>query len=361
MYNMNNDIIDINNFHKLNVCSFDVRLMQSANYKKKIDELINFIQLSNIDVICLQGIHDTKLLKCIIKKILLSNTNHPNENNFYTFPTLDVSQLHLDTDNMADNYSNVLRVTWSKSNDQDLTNIDCLIVSKFRIITSSKVEVKWDNITENRFAYISNIDFNGILLSIYNVSFLNDFVGISNIPIRKFQIRQLKKIIDANTECIDRDKKFYEMVNNKNIHIISCLANITEMLNNDINNEYLYFIRTIKCIDVYRYIQTVKRNCPKNKKDATTLCGLRMNYILLYCNDDKLNDILNQQENIAYKIENIIFNNNKIIIINSIINRTLTYYDDYPIISSFLVEKVLQKNQSGSQLEDDEVVVEIGD
>ncbi len=342
------------------MCSFDVRLMQSANYKKKIDELINFIYVSNIDIICLQGIHDTKLLKCIIKKILLFNTNQPNDNVFYTFPAVELDQ---ETDNTLNNYNDVLKITWSKSNDQDLTNVDCLVVSKFRIITSSKVEMKWDNITENRFAYISNIDFNGVLLSIYNVSFLNDFVGISNAPIRKYQIRQLKKIIDANIDGIDRDKKFYEMVDNRNIHIISCLANITEMLNNDINNEYLYFIRTIKCIDIYRYIQTIKHNSSNNKKDATTLCGLRMNYILLYCNDNNLNDTLNQQENIASKIENIIYKNNKIVLINSIINKTLVYYDDYPIISSFLIEQKSYKNQldQQSQCEDDDIAVEIDD
>jgi len=357
---MNNNI---DNFHKLTICSFDVRLMQSANYKKKIDELMNFIQSSNIDIICLQGIHNTRLLKFIIKKILLLNIDQHNPF-FHTFPTIDTSQLYQDTDNTLNNRNDVLKITWSKSNDQDLSNIDCLIISKFRIISCGKEEMKWDNITENRFVYVTNINFNGILLSIYNAGFLNDFIGISNSPIRRCQIKQLKKIINANTENIKRDKHIYKMAINENINIITCLANITEILNNDINPEYLHFIRTLKCIDVYRYVQTIKQKYSNNKKDATTLCGLRMNYVLLYCDDDNLNENLdNTSGNIACKIENIVYKNNKLIIVNSTINKMLVYYDDYPIISSFLIEKQLsvRKDDESSSGDEEDIAIEIDD
>jgi hypothetical protein len=206
--------------------------------------------------------------------------------------------------------------------------------------------MKWDNIMENKFVYVSNINFNNILLSVYNIAFLNDFIGISNTSVRKRQIKQLKEIIRLNTLEIESDT--YNSYDKRNIHVLTCLSNITELLNDDINNEYLYFIRYIKCIDIYRYTQTVKCIGSDNKKDATTICGLRTNYILLFCDDVKLINNLPQLENIIYK-------NNKLIITNSIIYKSLTCYNNYPIISSFLLKKYMPTNQSFQRTGDEKI------
>lgn len=319
-------------YHKLIICTFDVKLIQSANYKKKIDELINFICASNNDVICLQGINDVKLLKNIINRVNGLNNDTNIDAKFYVFPNIDKP-----SDKTLNNYADIFKITWTKSTEQDLSNVDCLIISKYPIISTSKIEMKWDNILEFKYVYIANIDFNGVLISIYNAAFMNDFIGISNVQIRKSQIKLLKDIIETNIEHLTESAKTkYKSYCFRHIHIIACLSNITELLNDDINNEYLYFLRMVKCIDAYRYIRSIKCIDANNKKDATTSCGLRTNYILVYCDKKISNDMT---ENIIHTIGNALFKNNKLIIVNSIINKSLLYYDDFPIITTFLLEK----------------------
>ena len=319
----NNDV-DTTNFFNLNICTFNTRLSQSVNYKNKIDELIDFIEKSDLDIICLQGIRDIKILKIIAKKLFVFNKESKGTS-FSIFPVID-SFYFQHNDQIDHNSDDIIKITWSNSNDVSLCNIDCLIISKYDIISGTKSEIR--GYEKEKYAFVANINVRGILVSIYNVSLTGDFIGTTNGPVRKHQIRQLKLIVSANSDKLKTDNCYSEY-DKKNIHIISCLGCIQELFNGEINDEYLLFTRTLKVIDIYRYIQSLKNVVANNMNDSTNIEGYRSNYMLLYCED------LQTPNQISEKI----YNDHKIVIINSIITKLLKSYEDYPVITTFLVEK----------------------
>lgn len=347
-----NDNINIDNFFNLNICTINTRLSQSVNYKNKIDELLEFIKVSDLDIICLQGICDTKILKLIAKKIYILNKEVENIG-YSMFPMID--QFYFQHDATCYNSDDIIKMTWSNSNDMSLLNIDCLIISKYDIISGTKIELK--GYIKNKYAVVANINVNGILISIYNVSLTGDYIGTINSSIRKYQIKQLKSIISSNLEKIKTDN-LYSKYNIRGIHIISCLGCMQELLNDEINDEYLSFTRTLKSIDIYRYIQSLKSIIPDNSIDSTNVEGYRSNYILLYC-ENPIN--LQTPDSISEKI----YDNHKIVVINSMIIKLLKLYEDYPVVATFMIENVLN-NLNNSDIKsvksiDSDVAIEIID
>jgi hypothetical protein len=317
-------INDSNNdkFHELNICAFNVRLYQSTMYQEKIQKLINFIYTSKYDIICLHGIHDVKILKTIINKIHTHN-NIDIKNKLITYPLIET----FINNKQYDDVNDIIQITWSGSDNIDFTAVDSLIISRHEIITGSKINIP----NSEKYFYVANINFNNIIISIYNTSFKNDFVGTSNSVIRKIEIDQLKDLIECNNENIKMDN-FYDGYANRCIHVICCQANIVELSNNDINNEYLYFIRSLCALDTYRYIQTIKGKTINNAIDATNIGGSRCDYILV---GNLKNDEFEHIEN----IEKSIYEHNKLLVVNSTIKPNIHLYEDYPIITSFYVEK----------------------
>jgi hypothetical protein len=65
---------------------------------------------------------------------------------------------------------------------------------------------------------------------------------------------------------------------------------------------------------------------------ATNIGGFRSDYILLANLDTTHFDNIDN-------IGNLLYQNNKLLIKNSIVNSTISFYEDYPLTTIFLIEK----------------------
>jgi hypothetical protein len=311
---------------------------------EKIKKLINFITTSDCNIVCLQGINDTKLLKLIVKYIFISNLESTSDKKLTTYPMLDTFCLTSDID--------IIKVTWSNSDDDNsLNGVNSLIISKENIISGSILKITSFELKKlHGWIYVANIEWNGIIVSVYNATFQSNFVGVSNNEIRKIQIKELNTIVLENTKNINQNDE-YANFGNKNINIICCQSNIQELLNNDINGEYLYFTRTLKSLDTYRYVQSLKGKQLNIPYDATDISGSRNNYILL-----------SNLDTIGFeKIENIgdmLYEKYNILVINSKIQK-FKLFEDNMIITSFLSKQFEEKEIQKKLTAFDEIAVEI--
>lgn len=332
--------VHLSDYDSLTVCTLNTRFVQSVNYKDKINMLTDFLFDSNYDIVCLQGINDHKLLRLIVKNIFNRNLTTTDPNKLTTYPLIETFYVVTNTDSNGD----ILKITWSNSDDTNLSEINSLIITKCNIISGTKI-ITTQSCSEDKNFYLVNIEFNGVLISVYNATLQNDFIGISNLPTRKIQINQLKDYISQNNDHIKSDN-IYKKYTDRNINIICCQANINELYNNDISGEYLYFTRTLKALDSFRYIKTIKGKSI-NLSDSTNVAGTRNNYILLTnLNTKDFDDIKN-----IYKA---LYSDQKIIIVNSVVGPEIHSYDDYPVVTTLMIKK-LSDNEKLSLSQNDQV------
>lgn len=345
---INEYVIDENRFIKFKVCTFNIRLVQTHNYKNKIIELVDYIYKSNNDIICIQGINDQKILRLIYKTIFM--TNRKSSSIKYTiFP--DINSYYI-SQNENISTTNVMEITWSNSESFDISTIDCIILTKYHILNSSKINFGNTYIRNDKCMYIVNLNIHNIIISIYNVTFSNDYIGISNSNNRKNEINELRKIVESNKDFIDSKKLYYKHCGH--IDIICCLSNIVELYNNDVNSEYLHFIRILKCIDTYRYIKTIKNKNIDYIYDATNAGNIRNNYILV-CSE--INHIIDDID----EISKILFDTG-LIIYNSVVDYDMKMYEDYPVVTTFLLDKnkhSIMSTDNEIQLDSNDVAIEI--
>ena len=330
------------------ICTLNTRFTQSANYKEKISILTDFVFNSNYDVICLQGINDYKLLRLVVKNIFTHNLTTNDLHKLTTYPLIETFYVVTDSDIGGE----ILKVTWSNSDDTNISEINSLIITKHNIISGTKIVTSQSFSEKDKNFYLVNIEFNGVLISICNATLQNDFIGISNFPTRKIQINQLRDTILQNNDNIKSDNIYKNCVY-RNINIICCQANINELYNNDINGEYLYFTRTLKALDSFRYVKTIKGK-PVDSLDSTNVSGTRSNYILLTnLNTQDFNDIRN-----IYKA---LYSDQKIIIINSVVIPEIRSYDDYPVVTTLMIKKISdnEKLLLSQNDQDDDIAIEI--
>lgn len=345
----------INKLHlnELKICTFNTRLFQSVNHREKLDILMDFITRCDYNVICLQGINDVKLLRTIIKRIFRHNLEKNIKNRLSTYPMIETFHLNSYVNNFVSNgvdSTDVLKITWSNSGDDDMWGIDSLIITKENIISGSKMKMPTLQLREyDSYIYVANIEWNNTVISIYNVTLQADFIGISNEELRKKQIKELDKIIIDNSGNVMRENEYLEL-NKKNINVICCQSNIREFLNNQISKEYLYFTRTLNSLDTHRYVQTLKGRKINNELDATDISGTRSNYILLANLDTKKFD----------KVENIgeyLYQKNNLIIANSETQK-LKLYEDF-ITSTTFFSKYFPKKEPSKEIIIDDIAIEI--
>lgn len=325
-----------NDYINFKVCSFNVRLTQTTNYQEKIKHLINFVVTSDIDVLCLQGIKDSKILRLI--SLHIKKYNKRNDNKIIMHPIVDDAFVDLNNQD-SDDVFDVLKVTWGNSDNTDLSAIDTVILSRYPIITKFQAEVSHIIKYKNRNFYIININFHGIIISIYNAMLQNDYIGISNSSVRRNQVSCLLKAINKNISQINSDE-IYSKYDYRNIHIVCCNSDIMELCNNEINNEYLAFTRILNALDTYRYIRTLKNKQANQAKDSTNVGGTRTNYILLAGLNTKGFETISN-------IGKSLISNNKLLIINASIFRDITSYEDRPVITHFILKKIqnpIQRN-----------------
>lgn len=296
---------------QINICSLYADLSTSVLVDNKINSIIElfFNDEYNIDILCLRGIADTKICKMILRKLYKYG-----DIRMYTYPSMDTFGITI---------KNSLEMTLSKSNDDDIDVIDELILSKYPIISSTKIKL------HKNYIYICNIEFYDTIVGIYNCELPDDNISESNKYLRTLCISELKNAILHNSEEILRNTRISSY---NHIHIVCSSLNIDEMINKQINTEYLECLRTIEGLDLYRYVRTIKHMPIDNFKDSTNIKGNRSDYILFILNNFNAIDDLNN-------IKKILYNDKKCVVSNCILIKHLPYLDNYPVLASLMIKR----------------------
>jgi hypothetical protein len=328
-------------FNKLKIYSLNVHLSNSFNVNSKINNIKNFIEETEFDILCIQGLYESKLLKTLVKNILSLNKNSINmKKRISIFPFIDVISLKninnpgvlLSEGEIDETCSSmdVIKMSMSVSNDDNIYDIDCLIITKHDIISGTKVCMDYENKKIKKYVYIANIDCDGTLISIYNCTLANDYIGISNRYLRNVQINKIDNVISQNSHVILNDD-VYDTYYVKNIHIITCSSNIPEMIGRGINEEYIHLIKTLKCIDVYRYIRALKDKNTNIDIDLTSAGTNRNNYILVHVPNIKSFVNIKYIGEMLYKLN--------VIVINSLSISSEYKFEDNPLCVDLLINR----------------------
>lgn len=348
---------DGSNFKELKIGTFDASLDQSIYKNDKINMISEMItsDVSGIDIFCLQNIVDIKTTKLMIEAILNSATKK-----LYFFPSIfplcrTGSKLAIaigadDKSNESDDSNetnktcgtvvsteDVLRFTFSQSSDEYTTEYQNIIVSKYPIVNGATISIgTFFNI--NNYANIANINYHGNIISIYNTTLQIDFTGISNKKIRESQLKNLNDAINENRQFVKTDKTFHEYYVN-DINILCCDLNIMEYKNNGVNDEFIKCVKTVKGLDLYKFVQRIVQKEDKNDFNNKTS---RQSYIMLILSDYEhfeatyitRNDFRQQ----LLQMSKYIYDTYKIVIKGSYTKKNVDYYFNYPTVSSLLVD-----------------------
>ena len=167
---MKNKLINIpNNTQLFKIGSFNVNLVDSVDYKEKIDIIANYIfshfYETELDIICLQGITETKLAKALVN--VINNMSIKTKNPIHIIPTKIVN------DSLV-KFSSSLEVTWNSdsgctnSEELDTEIIHNIIISRYPIISTYCISLnEQDNKsqhTDGKNMVMANININGYLI-----------------------------------------------------------------------------------------------------------------------------------------------------------------------------------------------------
>lgn len=314
------------------ISSFYVNLNDDINRNDTIKLISKYIfsDIFNIeiDIVCIQGIYEEKLVKMLTSEILELSCQ-------LKVPINIVPKIELNKSNSLDNS---IQLTWNTSSENEVFDINSIIISKYPIITTSKIILN-DSFDEklvgSRKGIIANININGYLVSVFNIILSEDYLGVSNSDFRKCEIEKLIKYININSEEMKKINKIYDLnLINKNINIICGNFNTSEIKNSKINPELTNIFKILKAIDTYRIHDQIK-----NEEHHTNVKGYKDCFILLLLgnlypsNSITNNDLLNY----SYKTHGIT-------IVKSYIVKNIMSNDYYPIETIFLLNNIEKKN-----------------
>lgn len=340
MANAQQKIIDKKKIYTdLKIASFNVKLDQSIHKNEKINTIIELLTTNNIDILCLQNVIDCKTLRYLYKKIYnYDKTLHfyPSVNTVKNTSSRSESESESD-DNSAGSFNNdnTLQISFSRSTEDNTIELRNVFISKHPIINGAHTNIG-SYFGVNNYIGIANINYNGIILSVYNVVLQTDFTGISNRNIRDTQINIVSRIIEKNKNIVKTDSTFNEY-DRRNINIICANLNIPEFKNNMSNDEFIKCIKKINGLDVYRFIEA---NLNKKKSNKIDNINFREDYVILVLN--MFENI--EQSNINFdkqllKINKDVFEKHRMLVKGIHIKKFIDYFDTNPILITFLIEE----------------------
>lgn len=292
------------------ISSLNINLNDAIDRTDHIKMIVNYVfsEINDVDldIVCLQGVNDKKLLKILINGIYkLSRKNKK--------PVNIIPNVNFDYTNSVD--SSII-ATYSVTEETDNILTSNVIISRYPII-SSKITLFDDN--QGKSIITANISINDYIISIFNTALTKDSLGISNNSIRIKEIDILKKVIDDNTLEMKKINSIINKYHNKyiikDINIIACLFNIDETRNSTVNVELIKYFKRLNGIDMFRILDdTTSENyytTTKNVRDNYLL--LVKDIVLLTSNKQIINDIFSEQNTgiiMSYVVESFDTNDN---------------------------------------------------
>jgi hypothetical protein len=264
-----------NGYKMLKIATYNINLLDSANINENLDNIISYIFPENnsvIDILCLQNIHDNKVLQ-ILLSTLLEKSKKINTSLYFS-PEIDL-KVH---DN---SFESSFEMTWSSSNNTKSEAIKNIIISRFPIFSSANVKIsseEEDSLFGPRFMVIANIIIDKKIISVYNISLIEDIMGFNNKDIRQIEVDNVKQYVDENKNKLLTSSELKKLnYTFDDIHLICGAFNIPEMKNNKINIELINTFKQLKCVDIFRFLH-------KEDKGNTSIYGTRecFNTVLVF-------------------------------------------------------------------------------
>lgn len=309
----------------LRVASFNVNVSDNID-KDDISMMISmyifsFIYGIDIDILCIQGINNMKFLELLLKEIYKTSVKmnipiqiSPNIN-FKEKQKSISSSIKLSLENIK----------------ESITSTNNIIISKYPIISERDIILKENDeeLLVKTCGILANINIDGYIVSIYNLNLSEDYLGISNKNSRTRELESLLTHINENTTYIK--KKFTNLINN-NINIICGIFNIREVIDSNLNKEYIDIIKQFNAMDCYRCYNISKFS---EEIGITNMDGFRDCYILLsFVNGDFVINYNNIKGLLKY-----IYVKYGISLIKSHILKNIKSKNYYAIETIFLMDK----------------------
>lgn len=349
-------ISDYKDFCPLRIATLYADIDESINKKNKIDTIIEYFMKPyhgyNLDVLCIQGIKNYKILKEIICafKNKIDKYNDDNRGGYNKSIYLEYYP-DIETNNENEGYWN------TSETDDDNFNFDKLIISRHNILQSGDIQIgTYSNIKINnsslminndsdeianlcKYIQFVNINIDGTFISIYNVELEDDSLGISSYKERKKQLIDIKNFIINNRknnlkddirQYIRGDRTY--IATNRDIHIVTGMFHINEVKNGSTNTEYSKILTTLDAVDIYRWIATLRKEIdyvPTNVKFT------KDTFTFLISKNYNLNNPIQQRSQKLYE-------DHKTVIISSNINKhvvDMSQFTNYPEDTIFMLYK----------------------
>lgn len=296
-------IIEYDDFCPLRIATLYVDLDESINKKSKIDTVVEYFMKPhcgyNLDVLCIQGVRNTKILKELVHAFKKSVEKH-NDDTKVGYNSAIYLEYYPDID-IAEKETNDMY--WSTSEaDTAVEYYDKLVISRHRILQSADVHIgsedikntntfeteryqgkKKDNMQDTqmifnnsdsdeianiyKYAQIVNLNVDGTLVSIYNVELKDNSIGISNTKERKRQIQSIKRIVNENRKrCLNPELRQFAhgddtfIACNRDLHIVTGMFHINELKNNTLSSEYMKLCNALNCFDVHKWVLHLRKD-----------------------------------------------------------------------------------------------------
>lgn len=308
------------------ICSFNLNIYDTINRNEMISKIIDYLftDIHNIplDIVCLSGIKELKVMNELVEQL-----NIKNNNDLMPYQIYPIIKQNLQS-------SNSFVYTWgsssnllSSSNRLNKLNSDSLILSRYPIITSFITGINQDkketssvpillgakepSILSNKIL-VANINMRGYLVSVYNITLTEDYIGLNNNDIRKNECNEILRIIKENNTKMKEQNNIYKLIIN-DINILCGNINVNEYIQNNINYEFTDLIKLLNAIDFSRVLY-------EHKILNTNVFNERLNYILVILLDidnieyneliKKTYDLIKTTAIMSYVVEDVKSNDN---------------------------------------------------
>jgi hypothetical protein len=331
------------------IASIYVDIDDTINKIHKINTIIDYFMKpyygNYIDVLCIQGIHNYRVLKELLKafreRVKTYNDGCKNTCN---------KTLYLEYYPDIKNLTETLNSTTCSTTDFDINNNyhNKLIISRYAILQSSNIfldiqpehkdDIKFihndiDTSIIDKYIQLVNLNVEGTYISIYNIDLKEDNIGINNTKERQTQIHKINKIINNNRmnaskpetrQFIYGDTTYIAC--DRNIHIITGMFNIDKYKNSLLSPEYTKLCSILNGIDINQLVSIIKND---NIQHHTNARFTKNTYTFL------ISDSNNTAQYDTEQFTKTLFADHKLVIINSIIathivdmNKFINYPED---------------------------------
>lgn len=311
------------------ISTFNFKQGNSSMSKFLIDKLVGYYIENKIDILAINGVKEYAILEKIEKKF------KEKVNRLYFAPLIRSRDSDI-----------TLVSLWSGTEivDND-NNLDCILISKHPILNIIRKEIDYNSYKRN--IVVSNIDLNGIILSVYNTALPEDGSGVSRRESRKKHINIINDFISSNHDYLKKKNyyKKYETI----IEFMCASLSINDYMGSRTNQEYIDTIRSLEGIDCYKFVKELLGNNKSESCDATAMSGLRHSYNILLTKDLSIMEPKSNKE-----LANYLYHKN--ILLRYCRNIQLEYFSDFILETGFTVinKKYLQKPNSV-----EEIVIEL--